>query len=115
MYKIWLRTLQRHCLLIIFQSNSTTEPQSLLNMRITSASLTLAMTTIVCARVTEIDVSKIQARQSALGPHYINAIWTNRDIESADLGGGNQIVHGSGFALVDDAGNTIWSNAYPAG
>lgn len=65
--------------------------------------------------LTTINLDEVLAkRQSALGPHSINAIWTTTSIESVNLGSGNQIVHNSGFSLADEEGNTNWSSAYPA-
>lgn len=56
--------------------------------------------------LTTINLDKVLARrQSALGPHYIKAIWTTSSIESVNLGGGKQIVHNSGFSLTDEEGN----------
>lgn len=56
--------------------------------------------------LTTINLDKVLAkRQSALGPHYINAIWTTSSIESVNLGGGRQIVHNSGFSLAGAEGN----------
>lgn len=56
--------------------------------------------------LTTLNLDEVLAkRQSALGPHYIDAIWTTSSIESVNLGGGRQIVHNSGFSLADEEGN----------
>ncbi|KAK5945886.1 hypothetical protein PMZ80_000024 [Knufia obscura] len=44
----------------------------------------------------------------------VNAIWSNSDSITPDLGGGSQITHGGGFSLIDDHGNVIYNDDSPA-
>lgn len=84
----------------------------------TYAAILTALVATTSARNINVDISdyiKERRQDSPLGPHYINAIWSRRDIESVDLGGGNQIAHTTGFALTDESGNTIWSDSAPTG
>ncbi|KAK5937403.1 hypothetical protein PMZ80_010410 [Knufia obscura] len=72
----------------------------------------VALTSLALSVLTSATPAK---RQAQVDHPRVNAIWTNSDIITADLGGGNQITHGSGFSLTDEAGNEIYHNAYPDG